>query len=276
MNLADASRYFDRTTATDVVTGKTLFRCQIDPFDESKRDAAAAYRRVMSVAPGTAMPSNNVAVIMGRVWMIGGYEPDGLEDLHRVKYVVQAASVQLKVSRLNLFLSGAYSSETYACPTWTKDAKQLEVSSETPQIFDVTLPLGTDVHPDDVLWGSATAYLVLASHPQASGMLVANCLKLDQSAPLQATISTRTYDPVTGTYGAPVDTLANSLLVRWQSLFKYGSQMSERYQEGDVSIVLPAGTVVTTSTKITLSGVSYQVLAVLDIAGAVVAHARVS
>ena len=56
----------------------------------------------------------------------------------------------------------------------------------------------------------------------------------------------------------------------------YGSQAAEKYQEGDVAIVLPTGTTATTNTLITLSGVIYQTLAVLDVAGAVVLHSRVA
>jgi hypothetical protein len=276
MKLTDAACYFDRTLATDPVTGKVLFKCQVDPFDDSKRDAAASYRRILSVKPGTKMPAHGVAFLLGHVWLIGAVEPDGMLELHREKYVIEMAAGQLKVANLNNFLAGTVMATVYASPAWVKDSKQLETSSDVAQLYDIAIPGGTTVLTHDVMWSNTEAYLVLSPRPAASGLPAINALKLDQIAPAPATISSRTYNPASGTYGAPVQTTVNALQVRWQSLFKYGSQMSERYQESDVSIVLPFGTGVSTSTQITMGGVNYQVLAVLDVSGAVVVHARVT
>jgi hypothetical protein len=274
MKLADASSYFDRTPALDTVTGLSLFLGQIGPYDDSKRDASAAYRRILSVRPGTSMPASMVVSMLGRTWMIGAMEPDGLEELYREKYVLQQAAGQLKVSRLSGFLSSTVAATYWASANWVKDAKQLEVSSETPQIFDITMPGSSDVRVHDVVWNTGVAYLVLSPRLVASGYVQVNCLKLEQTAPVVASMTTRTYAPTTGAYTSAAPANVNALLVRWQSLFEYGSQTSERYQEGDAAIVLPSGTVASTSTKITVSSIAYQVLSVLDIDGAVVLHAR--
>lgn len=276
MKLVDAASYFDLTEAIDPTTAKLLFKGQVDPFDDSRRDSSAAYRRVLSVRPGTVIPTSRSVRLLGQVWLVGGMEPDGLSELHREKYVIQRVAYQLKVSRLSGFLAGTVASTLWAAPNWVKDAKQLEVSSDTAQLFDVTLPDGSDVRVHDVLWSATEAYLVLAPHTQASGLMVANCLKLDQIAPVVASLVTRTYNPVTGAYSNSASSNINALRVRWQSLYAYGSQMSERYQEGDLAIVLPTGTAVGTGALITLAGVVYQTLAVLDISGAVVLHARVA
>ena len=274
MKLADASSYFDRTPALDLTTGLGLFMGQIGNYDDSKRDASAAYRRVLSVRPGTVMPASMVVSMLNKVWMIGAMEPDGLEELYREKYVLQQASGQLNVSRLSGFLSSTVAGTYWASANWVKDAKQLEVSSETPQIFDITMPGAADVRVHDIVWTTGVAYLVLSPRQVASGYVQVNSLKLDQTAPVVASMTTRTYSPTTGTYTSAAPANVNALLVRWQSLFEYGSQTSERYQEGDAAIVLPSGTVVSTSTKITVSSVAYQVLSVLDLDGAVVLHAR--
>lgn len=276
MTLAEASCYFDRTQATDVLTGRPLFKAQLSVFDDSKRDASAAYRRIMSVKPGTVMPASRLAKMLGHVWMIGASEPDGMLEIHREKYVIQAATTILKHSSLSQFLSGTYPNTIYSTPNWVKDAKQLEVSSDMPQIFDITVPGTTALAVHDVLWEDTAAYLVLSPRSMVSGLMVANTLKLEVTAPTTATITSRVYNPVTGAYTGAIDSVVNALVVRWQSLFKYTSQMSERYQEGDVEIVLPFGTVLTTASRIAVSGVTYQVLAVLDISGTVVAHARVA
>lgn len=274
MKLSQASTYFDRTPATVPETGKVLFMGQIDPFDDARRDSGAAYRRILSVKPGTVIPASRVVKMLGAVWIVGGMEPDGLSELHREKYVIQKADGLLSVSRLSGFLSGTAASVLWSSPQWVKSAKELEVSSGMPQVYDVTLPSGSDVRDRDILWDSGHAYLAMARHDQASDLMTVTCMALDQVLPLVATVSTRTYSATLGAYGAPVDVAVNALAVRWQSLFQYGSEASSRYQEGDVSIVLPAGTAVSTSTLVTLAGAVYQTLACLDLAGAVVLHSR--
>jgi hypothetical protein len=274
MKLSDASRFFDLTAVTDAETGSLLFKCQIDPYDDSRRDSTSAYRRVMSVRPGTVIPASRVVRAMGRVWIIGSVSSDGLQEMHRDKYVVHPAQAKVKVSRLSDSLAGIVASTVWSSEAWAKDAKQLDTSSDTPQIFDITLPGGTAVWHHDVLWRDGAMFHVQSAHMQPSGFLEATCLKLDNDAPVPATVSSRIYDPVAGGYSVSATVSVNALLVRWQSLFKYGSQATQRYQEGDVSIVLPSGTFITTSSLVTVGGVAYTSLATQDAAGAVVVHAR--
>lgn len=273
MTLATASLYFDRTSVTDLA-GTFLFHCQVDPFDDSKRDSGTAYRRIMSVEPGTLMPSNRTVRLMGRTWLVGGSEPDGMAELHREKFVIHPVDRPLNLSSLNEYLSGAYVQTLWASAHWVKDSKQLEVSSETPPVYDVTVAGGAAVAPHDVLWDGQGAFLVLSPHDVASGMLTLSSLALESQALKPVTVMSRVYDPVAGGYSSGATSSLQGLFVRWQSLFQYGSQTSERYQEGDVSIVLPSGSQISTSTALSSAGVNYQVLAVLDIAGTVVAHAR--
>lgn len=274
MKLVDAASYFDLTEARHPDTGALLFKGQFGPFDDSRRDANAAYRRTLSVRPGTAIPAERTMRFMDVVWLIGAMEPDGLAEVHRQKYVVQQTPLKLSISRLPAFLAGTVASTAWSNPQWVKDAKQLEESSSLPQMFEVYQASVADVRVHDVLWVTGTAYLVLSVHQQSSGFQSSNCLKLDQAAPLAATVTPRTYSPTTGAYTNGTPVAVNALRVRWQSLYAYGSQAEERFQEGDCSVVLPAGTTVTTRSTVLLSGVTYQILSVNSISGAVVLHAR--
>ncbi len=83
LTLADASGYFDRTPMADTVTGSTLFYGQVDPYGDAVRDSATAYRRILSVKPGTVMPASKTLKIFGRVWIIGDSEIDGQSVQHR-------------------------------------------------------------------------------------------------------------------------------------------------------------------------------------------------
>lgn len=273
LSLADASSYFDRTEVRDPDTNAVLFKGQTDLYDDSRRDAGGAYRRILSVAPGTAMPSHGAIRIRGQVWLLGNIEKDGLEEEHRDKYVLQAAPVKHSVSRLSGFLTASVASSLWGSAEWVKDGKEVEVSSRSVQQYSLYFASSADVREYDVIWWGVSSYLALSVHQQASGFLVATCVKLEY-APADATLNTRVYDPVLGEFASSVPTTVRALRVRWQSLFLYASEADARYVEGDCSIVLPAGTPVATKDTVTLAGTTWHVVSVETLGGAKVIHGR--
>lgn len=273
LTLAGASAYFDRTEVLDPVSGARLFYGQLAPYDDSKRDAASAYRRIMSVVPGTAMPAGGAVRVLGQVWLVGAKEVDGLELAHRDKYVLHPAQALHNASRLPGFLQGTVAATLWADVSWVRDGKELETSSRAVGLHTAYMPVGADVREYDILWAGADAYLVGSVHLQPSGFQSASCVKLEYPAG-NVTLSTRVYDAAAGSYSASVASTVKGLRVRWQSLYAYGSQADARFQEGDTSLVLPAGTVVKTSDTVVVSGATWGVLAVEAIGGAVVVHGR--
>lgn len=106
LKLSAAASYFDRTPVVDAYTGAVICYGQVDPYDESKRDAGAAYRRVLSVAPGQVLPAHGAVSVLGMTWLVGRRERDGLQELHRDKYVLQPVDTQFNVATLTGYLSG--------------------------------------------------------------------------------------------------------------------------------------------------------------------------
>ena len=273
LTLADASNYFDRTPILDAYTGATLFYGQVDLYDDAKRDSATAYRRVLSVKPGTLIPATRALKIHGSVWIVGASEIDGLSVAHRQKYVLHPAPSKLGVVSLSGFVSAAAATEHWADMVWFKDGKEDAVSSRVVPMYTAYLAQSVSLPEYSVITQGAAAYLVETPHGQASGIQSATCVRLEYT-PVSATLATRTYDPVQGKYTASNDTTVKCLRVRWQSLFLYGSQGDAKYQEGDCSLVFPTGTVMATKDKITLAGQVWSILAVENLGGAVVAHGR--
>lgn len=273
LTLAEASSYFDRTPVLDPTTGRTLFYGQMDVYDDSKRDSATAYRRILSVKPGTAMPAGRVVRILGHYWIVGDSEVDGLELLHREKYVLHPARCTLNISTLSGYLGATVATTSWADVSWIKDAKEEAVSSRAVPLFTIFLPKAAAVSEYSVLWDVDGAYLAQPVHPVASGIRDVNCLKLDYAV-VAATLATRTFNPVSGSYSASVNSTVNCLRVRWQSLYRYGSQGDAKFQEGDDSFVLPTGTAVATKDTLTLAGKTWNILSVETLGGAVVAHGR--
>lgn len=273
LTLADASRYFDRTPITDPYTNALLFYAQIDPYQDAVRDSATAYRRVMSVAPGIPMPAGRLVKILGSIWIVGDSETDGMSVAHREKYVIHPAPTLLGVRTLSGFVNAGAATAAWGDMVWLKDAKEESSSSRTNPMYTAYLPTSVALAEYDVVTVGAIGYLVGPPHDQASGVLSATCAKLEY-APVNATLATRVYAPVQGLYTSSVDTTVKCLRVRWQSLYLYGSQGDAKYQEGDCSLVFPAGTVLATKDRVTLAGQVWNVLAVETLGGAVVAHGR--
>lgn len=272
MKLVDASSYFDRTWALDPDTGAELFQCQVDPFDDSKRESGTAYRRILSVRPGTSVPHS--IRLFGQVWLLGTREVDGVQEMHREKYVMQPAQAKATLYRLAGFLSTSPTTSSWAAVEWEKDAKEAATSSNLPPMFRAILPTDCDVRVRDVIVFQGDAYLVLTQHPEPSGFTAAECLKLEVSTPQTLTLGARVYIPTVGAYGALGNSTVQALPVRWQSMFSYGSQTDARFHDGDFSLVVPPSAAVTTATALTLAGKSFTVLSVDDISGCKVLHAR--
>lgn len=273
LKLSEASSYFDRTEIKDPDTGSLLFLGQVDPFDDAKRDAGGAYRRILSVAPGTTLPAARAIRIFGQVWLAGSSEVDGLEEMHRDKYVLQQAHVKYSVSRLPAYLTATPTLSSWGSVEWVKDAKEIDSSSRAVPIFTVYFGSAADVREYDIIWWGVSAHLATAVHLQASGFLAATCVKLEYPA-VDATLSTRTYDPAAGAYTSTTTSAVKALRVRWQSLFLYGSQADAHYKSGDCTIVLPSGTTVATKDTLTLAGKVWGVVSVEALAGAVLVHGR--
>lgn len=271
LTLAQVSSYFDRTPAYDSTGSTVLFYCQIEPFDDSRRDSSSAHRRILSVAPGTEMPADRVVRLFERNWLIGTSEVDGMEDMHRVKYVIAQAPRQMNLSSLGEYLAGISTQEVWAAAYWAKDVRQTETSSAYPQMYDVFTVV--PVQPRAVLWGGAEQFLVMSPRDMPSGFLSAHSLKLDKAVET-VEMESRAYDPVAGDYVLQTSNTTPALRVRWQSLFDYTSQMDERYQEGDVSVVLPPSAPVNTGSMLRFPDQTYQVTAVDTMSDAQVAHCR--
>lgn len=273
MTLADAASFFDRTPVLNPDTDAQLFLGQIDPYDDSRRDSLGAYRRIMSVAPGTTVP---VAVkALGVTYLIGNKEVDGLEVRHRDKYVLQQASAKASIHRLAGYLSSTVSSQAWAAASWDKDGKEQEISDAALQVHELFVPLAADVRTHDIITLSGRTYIVHAARPGAVGLQMVSCYLLEHAL-AAATINARVYDPVAGAYTGGGLTTPNCLRVRWQFLFRYDSQEDVRFAAGDAAFVLPAATSVTTADRFALAGANWKILSVDAIDGGIVVHGRPS
>lgn len=273
LTLADASCYFDRTPVLDADTLAHLFYAQLDLYSDAMRDSATAYRRVMSVKPGTTMPTSRSVSILGARWLVGSMESDGLADPHREKYVLHPAKMQINVSRLSGFLSATVASTYWGDIEWVKDSKsEFETSALLPN-YTAYLPQSAALQAYDVVWSGTLAGIVQPAHQSPAGVYEVQFRNL-ADAVADATLNTRVYDPVVGAYTASTPTTVRCLKMPRESFYLCDSQASPTNGEGDVTLVLPSGTTVATKDTLTFASATWAVLSVQSVGGAVVVHGR--
>ena len=274
MELVDVSNFFDRTPAKDPDTGAELFRCQLLAYDESKRDAYTAYRRILSTSPTVTPPAGRVVNIHGTNWLVGASATDGWDVEHRRKYVIHAAQGQVRIHRLDGFLAGTPASTVWGDLQWVVDKKELEVSSRVPQRFAAILPETADVRVNDVLTLGDVTLLVTSKAQRVSGFLEADGMAQWMSQPATVAVHSRAYSPAAGTYTTQATDSVPAMKVRWQEMYAYDDQLAERYQEGDSTWVLPGSTQVTTSSELVHGQDRYTLLAIQPSDGCKFVHAR--
>ena len=226
----------------------------------------------MSVSPEVAIPAERVVQILGSAWIIGQSHTDGLAEEHRVKYVVSPAEDLFALYTLGQFLAGAPQATLWGTASWVRDVKQVESSSVLPQMYEVSTSARVPLR--SILSGSSGTYLVLSPREGASDIPLAYSLLLDRPVE-DVYVLDRVYDPVVGEYRLRSDKLAKGLRVRWQSLFDYGSQADARFQEGDLSVVLPAAAAVATSSLLIFDDLVYKVVSIDDLPDSSLVHCRV-
>ena len=275
MTMRQVSRYFDRVRVTDIETGADLFKAQFNNYDGSKRDAFAAYRRIMSVDPDIVVPATRCVSAMGKNWVIGDDQVDGWGELHRRKFVMHEAQGRVQTSSLADLIAGNAPAQTWGDLRWVGATAEEGESSDRPAAYTAVLPYGAQVRPYDILTIGDTSILVQTVALLSSGFLEARGL-LQESSPICSTLClvSRVFDPVAGGYREMWNSPQNAAHIRWQELFVYSDQMDQRFQEGDSVIAVAPGSFINSGDVVLLSDRRYVVKAVKEIAGIRALHAR--
>ena len=274
MTMREVSRYFDRVQASNPLTGAPLFLCQFANYDGSKRDAFAAYRRVMSTDPDTVVQPGHVVSALGKTWMLGDDHPDGWDELHRRKFVAHRAAGQAGVQSLQSYLANSTPTSVWADMRWAGDTSEEGESSDKIERHVAILPAGTSVKPYDLISLGGDTMLVRSAALQSSGFMEARGLVQETPARETLSLMQRVFTPATGGYTETSPTPVLTFRARWQEMFRYEDQLDERFQEGDETFAVPVATVVKSGDAFTVSGRRYLVAAVRVLAGVKVIHGR--
>lgn len=262
MRLAAAARYFDRQLMTDAYGTATL-RAQFDLFDDSKRDGGVTRRRMLSVAPGVALPARRAVASDGIVWLVGGQNPDYFAgEAIRRKYPLHMADGLASIQSFAQYLAATPGLSAYAAIDWVKSAKEIDESSELADTLNIVLAKGESLAFPSLLTLNGETYLLRQSHVSSAGFLIVNADEIGTPVSETGSFTSRTYDAVNDTWaGTPVS--VKFLRLRWQSHFRYLSQRTPNFQAGDdVLVCLQSAATPKANDKVALSDGVWQMLTV--------------
>lgn len=263
MKLANAAKHFDTTLALDA-HGTATFNCQFGLYDDSTRDGLTIERRIISTSPTVAIPARRVAAVNGKFWILG----DGAEDYFknapiRIKYIGHQASGLAEIKTVEQLLLNTSGTTAYVATAWTKAARQIETNSDLFNVLTLYLSRTETLSEDRLILLNGKVLWTRQPYEALSGLTA--CVVDELETPVvAATISSRTYDPITDAYtGGNVTT--NVLLMRWQEHFEYFSKAQGAYERGDAVVwILKSVATLKTGDTITLPDGAWRVLTATD------------
>lgn len=268
MKLSAAARYFDRQVFADPFDHDIWFKGQLDLFDDAKRDGTTGLRRVVSVAPGTVLPSTGVIETEGQVYLVGERHDDVFNgSAIRSKYVTQMA-YSAKLRTLKELAANSAGTTTYADPLWVKDLKEPDESSALYPFFNVFVPTALTVPISSVITVKSENYLVRTVFTSAGGFKECECNRLYSGAVATVSYTGKggAYDPVQDVYASSAPASVAAVVLRYEDFFNRRYESAKGMEPGDMTLAVAKTLVATPKVgdSWTLNSRKYNVLSILD------------
>ena len=131
MRLHAAATHFNRMVCYDAYTGVELFKSQLTLFDDQKRDTEGGERRILELAPGTALPARRAVEAEGVRYILGHPFQDSMFGKPiRVKYVAHEATNLATLQTMAQVCTNTAGTTAYGARAWVKDSKEMDESSQ--------------------------------------------------------------------------------------------------------------------------------------------------
>ena len=275
MEIHDAAAYFDQDPITDGYSGAALFEAQTASFDDSSGDGATNRRRVLSLAPGLAIPARRVVSLYGDRWLVGTGTPDGfLGSVIRQHFTMKRVTDLMAVVTPTEALAASAGTPVYAQRLYFKDTVNSLTDAEYDTFWNIFVAPGEPVvqgtffrDADSRLYRARNTYLPL------EGLRVAQSDALDTDARTTATFQTGTYDPVTDTFAAGTAAVA-AIKIDVPKFYRFQHVSDAQTQKGDLAVLVPTGTTVPVGQTFTMDTLSWRILGKQVELGAIAIHAR--
>jgi hypothetical protein len=280
MTLTEAAGYFNNTEFLDAYDNSISILGRVAAYDDNSRDSLSTDRRIITVSPGTVIPTRRVVTFAGgTAWIVG----ELTEDYHgeaqlRNKYVLHKVSGLATVKAFDEALLGEAGKTLFAGKLWVKDVKESEESSDVFGTYHIYVSSYEDIRDPDFANGTfhdgreknvlinlqGKWFIVRDSFESAGGFTVAVTDELPDPVVIDVDFITYTRNRVTET-NTPTTNSIKAINLRWQSHFSYPDLYSVDFKRGDAQILILKDDVTPSAgSTVALSGRPFKVVSILD------------
>lgn len=274
MKLKRAAKYFDKTKAVDAYDGARSFKCQLEPLDMYRTEGTRIKVRNMSTDPFQLIPPRRTIKIDDQAYLVSdaSYDYWGNEKI-RARYVIQGADHVVEIRTIQEVLDDVTGTLAYASIDFNKYGTDERDSADYHAQYHVYFGR-EDVRENDIISTSdGRHYLVKNRYLTPAGIIDAISNELDSPVIDAATFKVRTYNPITDSFTDSSSTI-RCIRLRWQDYFTYLSQGSEKFERGDIQVLVPSSVTPKAADVIDMSDGQWRVLSVVDGTGYRSLHMR--
>ena len=273
MKLKNVSKFFDKTKAVDAYNSLYSFKCQVEPLDMYRTEGTRIKIRNMSTAPGVTIPARRVIKIDDQAYIVSDSSLDHWSgEAIRSRYVLQGADHVVEIRTIAQVLEDVVGVQAFASIDFNKYGTDERDSSRYHPQYHIYFGKET-VEEDYVVHTTSSNYLVKNSYLTPAGIVDALANELDDPVIDGAIFKSRTYSPITDSFTESSSTI-RCIRLRWQDYFEYLTLGSEKFERGDIQVLVPLSVALGTADVVELSDGPWRALAVVDRVGFRAAHLR--
>lgn len=273
MKLKNVAKFFDKTKAVDAYNSLYSFKCQVEPLDMYRTEGTRIKIRNMSTAPEVVIPVRRVIKIDGQAYIVSDSSLDHWSgEAIRSRYVLQGADHVVEIRTIAQVLENVPGVQAFASIDFNKYGTDERDSSEYHPQYHIFFGEGVAAE-HSIIHTTTKTYLVKNSYQTPSGLYDAICNELDDPVIDAVTFKSRTYVPITDSFTESSSTI-RCIRIRWQDHFKYLSQGSEKFERGDIQVLVPLSMTPKAADIVDMSDGQWRVLSVVDGTGYRSLHMR--
>ncbi len=273
MKLKNVSKFFDKTKAVDAYNSSYSFKCQVEPLDMYRTEGTRIKIRNMSTAPEVVIPVRRVIKIDSQAYLVSDSSADHWAgDTIRNRYVLQGADYVVEIRTIAQVLADAPGVQAWASIDFNKYSTDERDSADYHPQYHIFFGEGAAAE-HSIIHTTERTYLVKNAYKAPSGLYDTICNELDDPVIDTVTFKSRTYIPITDSFTESSSTI-RCIRIRWQDKFTYLSQGSEKFERGDIQVLVPSSVTPKAADVIDMSDGQWRVLSVVDGAGYRTLHMR--
>lgn len=277
MDIADAATYFDQDPVADGYTLNYLFDAQTASFDDSSGDGATNRRRILSLAPGLALPTRRVIEMYGDLWLVGTGTPDGFYgEVIRQQYTMKRVTDAFTLYTPGAALAQVGGLAVYGHRHYFRDVTDNVSEAKLDTFWNIFLAPGEPAGPGSILKDARGGlYRVRNDYLPVEGLRVCQSDTLDAGSRVTVALDTGVYDPVTDSFSSGSSAVPGILLNLPQA-YHFRHMTDGRELPGDRILFLPGSSQPTTGGTLSIAGVKWRVVTVQPELDAKAVHMRLA